>query len=91
MAFGHYLVKRFNRQKLLISLFSLFLFLLMAHHVNDNKNINSIADILSKNSLSPATSDEVEKEYRKRFNLMDGSTEIDGECTLGNFYCQINK
>ena len=86
MTFGYDLVKRYSRQKLIISFFSLFLLILFVKQFNDVKNINTISDIFTSSSFSPSTSDEAEKEYRKRFNLMDGSKEIGEECNLGKLF-----
>ncbi len=71
--------KFFSKKKLIYSLSSLFLVLFLLHMIADQNE-------KSFTHYTPTYSDG-EKEYRKRFNLMDRPTEVDDEeCNLGNNY-----
>lgn len=63
-----------KKKKILSCLFSFF-FLFFFHQV--------IVKTKETSSTDFTTLTEIEKEYRKRFNLMDGSAEVGKECTLG--------
>ncbi len=70
--------KFISKIKFLNFLCSLFILLFLLQVILKYKDYDSDFTTLS----------EVEKEYRKTFNLMVGSAEVGQECTLGN-YCRI--
>jgi len=70
--------KSFSKKKLIYSLSSLFLVLYLLHIMLANQKQIKYTDY--------TTYSDVEREYRKRFNLMDRPTEFDEECNLGNNY-----
>lgn len=60
---------------ILYSLCSLFIFLFLLQVIVNDKE-KYLTDL--------PTLTIVEKEYRRKYNLIDGPAEIDKECTLGN-------
>ena len=69
------LLSSISKIKVCYSLSSLFFLLFL---------IQTIANHRGKDSYDCTTSSEVEKIYRKRYNLLDGPAEVGDECTLGN-------
>ncbi len=68
------LISSISKIKVFYSLSSLFFLLFL---------IQTIANHRGKDSYDFTTSFEVEKVYRKRYNLLDGPAEVGEECTLG--------
>jgi len=66
----------------------LFFYLSVQGILNGRKN-DMFGDIYSSSFLRFATSD-VDKEYIKRYNLMDGPANIDESCTFGTLIVFIS-
>jgi len=68
-------VASFSKKTLIYSLSSVFLVLFLLHMIANEKQINF---------THSGTYSDIERKYRKKFNLMDRPAEVDEECNLGN-------
>lgn len=75
-------INKVNAIVLLLVLFtlSIHIFYWLNHQSSERQNSYSQASLYSTNKIT-----DIEKQYRKRFNLMiDGNAETVKECTLGD-------